>query len=192
MRTSDRSLVTPFQESIMSVATAVRPAADEYLEYYGQYIALVPEGDAVQALECQRDLMMPFLRRLSEADGALRYAPGKWSIKQMLGHVTDGERVFSYRALRFGRGDRTPLPGFDENEYVAGASFDDQSLLDLVAGLAAQREASLAMFRGFDAEAWTRRGDANGHPVSVRALAFIIAGHGHHHMGIIRDRYLKR
>jgi hypothetical protein len=176
----------------MSLATAVRPAADEYLDYYGKYIALVPEDDAVQALECQRDVMLPFLRGLQEPHGALRYAPGKWSVKQVLGHVTDGERVFAYRALRFGRGDETPLPGFDENRYVAAATFDDQPLAELVAALAAQREASLAMFRGFDASAWTRRGAANGSPVSVRALAFIIAGHGHHHVGILRDRYLKR
>jgi hypothetical protein len=176
----------------MSLATAVRPAADEYLDYYGKYIALVPEGDAVQALECQRDVMLPFLRGLQETQGALRYAPGQWSVKQVLGHVTDGERVFAHRALRFARNDQTPLPGFDENHYVAAATFDDQPLPELVAGLAAQREASLALFRGFDGAAWTRRGEANGHPVSVRALAFIIAGHWHHHMGILRDRYLKR
>jgi hypothetical protein len=175
----------------MSLATAVRPAADEYLAYYGKYIAMVPEGDAIEALERQRDAMLPFLRGLTEAQGALRYAPGKWSIKQMLGHVTDAEWVWTYRAMRFARADATELPGFDENEYVAAATFDQQPLADLVAGLAALREAGLVMFRGLEAAAWTRRGVANGHPVSVRALAFIAAGHGYHHMAIFKERYLK-
>ena len=170
--------------------TAIRPASDEFVPYYGKYIALVPEQEALPALESQRDAMLPFLRGLTEEQGALRYAQGKWSIKQILGHVADGERVFAYRALRFGRGDETALPGFDENHYAAHAGSDRMPLAALVDQLEAVRAGTLHLFRGFDEEAWTRRGTANSSPVTVRALAFIIAGHGYHHMGIIRDRYL--
>jgi hypothetical protein len=174
----------------MTVPTAIRPAADEYLEYYGKYISLVPEDDAIEALERQHAEMMPFLRGLSEAQGALRYAPGKWSIKQVLGHVTDGERVFAYRAMRIARGDQTPLPGFDENDYVKAATFDQQPLAELVDGLDATRRSTLALFRGLDADAWPRRGVANNDTVSARALAYIIAGHARHHLTLIKERYL--
>jgi hypothetical protein len=174
----------------MNVSTAVRPTSDEYLAYYGKYISLVPESEALPALERQGEVMIAFLRGLSEAQGALRYAPEKWSVKQVLGHVVDGERVFSYRAMRFARADETPLPGFDENHYVASATFDQQPLSELVDHIEAVRRATIAMFRGLDAAAWTRRGDANGSPVSVRALAFIISGHAYHHMGVLRGRYL--
>ena len=174
----------------MNLSTAVRPAPDEYLAYYGKYIALVPENEALPALERQGEAMIEFLRGLSETQGALRYAPEKWSVKQVLGHVADGERVFAYRALRFARADETPLPGFDENHYVANATFDQQPLAELVDQLEAVRRGTLAMFRGIDGAAWARRGDANGSPVSVRALAFIISGHGYHHMGVLKERYL--
>ena len=174
----------------MKHPTAIRPAEGEYLNYYGKYIALVPEHEALPALERQGEAMFPFLRGLSEEQGALRYAPGKWSIKQIIGHVTDGERVFGYRALRFARADATPLPGFEENDWVANATFDRQPLSELVDHLEHVRASTLALLRGLEADAWTRRGDANGAAVTVRALAFIIAGHGYHHMGGIRDRYL--
>jgi hypothetical protein len=174
----------------MNPPTAIRPGPDEYLAYYGKYIERVPDHEAIPALERQADSMFAFLRELTEAQGALRYAPDKWSVKQVIGHVSDGERVFAYRALRFGRADITPLPGFEENHYVANAGFDQQPLSSLVDQLQAIRAGTLALFRGFDAPAWTRRGDANGSPVSVRALAFIIAGHGYHHMGVIQSRYL--
>lgn len=176
----------------MTVATAVRPEAGEYLAYYGRYIDQVPESDAIQALERQLAEMRPLLAGLDEAQGAHRYAPGKWSVKQVLGHVTDSERVFAYRALRFARGDRTPLPGFDENRFAEAAASDLRPVRDLVAELEAVRAASLALFRGLDAEAWTRRGTANEAEISVRALAFVIAGHGRHHTAILRERYLSR
>jgi hypothetical protein len=174
----------------MNPPTAVRPSADEYLPYYGKYIALVPENEALPALERQRDVMLPFLRGLTEEQGALRYAPGKWSIKQMLGHVADGERVFAYRALRFGRGDETALPGFEENDYAANAGSDRLPLTALVDQLEGVRAGTLHLFRTLPDEGWTRRGLANASPVTVRALAFIIAGHGYHHMAMIRERYL--
>ena len=174
----------------MTVSTAVRPAADEHHPYYGRYIALVPESDAIEALEHQLADMLPLLRGLSEAQAALRYAPGKWSIKQVLGHVIDAERVFAYRALRFGRNDRTPLPGFDENPYAEAAGSDARTVTSLVSELESLRRANIAMYAGLPADAWARRGAANDTEVSVRALAFITAGHGRHHMAIIRERYL--
>jgi len=174
----------------VTVSTAVRPAADEHIPYFGKYIALVPESDALAALEHQLDDMLPLLRGLSEAQGALRYAPGKWSIKQVLGHLIDTERVFAYRAMRFARADSTDLPGFDENPYAEAADSDARTLASLVKELEMLRRANIEMFAGLPAEAWSRRGTANGNPVSVRALAFITAGHGWHHMAIVRERYL--
>jgi DinB family protein len=174
----------------MPLTAATRPAAGEYLPYYDKYISLVPEDDALEALTRQRDEMFPMLRRLTEAQGALRYAPGKWSIKQVLGHVTDGERVFAYRAMRFARADTTELPGFDENAYVAAATFDAQPLSELIEQLEGLRVASITMFRGLEEAAWTRGGKANGDLCTVRALAYILAGHARHHMGLIQERYL--
>src|SRR4029077_5181557 len=120
-----------------------------------------------------------------------RYAPGKWSIKEVIGHVSDAERVFSHRALRFARGDRTRLPGFDEKAYTPAGRFDARPLPDLAAELDAVRHATIALFAGLDSEALARRGPANNKEVSVRALAYIIAGHERHHVGILRERYLK-
>lgn len=175
----------------MTVLTAVRPAADEHIPYYGKYIALVPESEAVAALEAQLEDMLPFLRSLGEGRGTLRYAPGKWSIKEVIGHLIDSERVFAYRAMRIARADRTPLPGFDENTYVPAARFDRLTLGTLVDELELVRRSNLALFRGLDEDAWVRRGTANGNEISVRALAFIIAGHGRHHVGILKERYLR-
>ena len=173
----------------MTVSTAVRPAADEYAPYFGKYVVLVPESEAVPALEHQLEDILALLRGLSEAQGALRYAPGKWNVKQVIGHLIDCERVFAYRAMRFARADRTALPGFDENAYVDAAGFDRLPLRTLVDELELMRRSTLAMFRALDAEAWLRRGPANDHEISVRALAFNIAGHGWHHAAILRDRY---
>jgi len=118
-----------------------------------------------------------------------RYAPGKWSVKEVVGHVTDAERVFGYRALRIARADTTPMPGFDENAWVPAANFDRRSMPELVAGYQAVRAATVALFSSFDEEALTRRGTANDQEVSVRALAHIMAGHELHHMTILRERY---
>ena len=133
--------------------------------------------------------MIYFLRGLSEHQGALRYAPEKWSVKQMLGHVADGERVFAYRALAIARGDQNSLPGFDENEYMRNVDFDRRSLRDLAAEYTAARQATLTMFRGFSDEAWQRRGTANNAGVTVRAIAHIVLGHERHHLNVLRERY---
>ena len=170
--------------------TVTRPEATEHDPYYSKYIALVPETDALLALESQMADALELLRTIPESKGDHRYGPDKWTIKEVIGHLIDGERVFAYRALRFARADETPLPGFEENDYVPHGSFGRRTIADLAAEWALVRRANLAMFRGFEAVAWRRIGKANDSPVSVRALAYIIAGHGRHHIAILRERYL--
>lgn len=167
-----------------------RPAADEYAPYYSRYISRVPEGDVLELLERQGRESSALLRALPEGRGAHRYAPDKWSVKEVVGHVADSERIFSYRALRIGRADSTPLPGFEQDDFVRVAGSDRRPLRDLVAELEAVRAATIALFRGLDDEALARRGTASGQAVTARALAYIIAGHERHHLEILRGRYL--
>jgi DinB superfamily len=176
----------------MSVATAVRPAADEHVEYYGKYIKLVQESDAISALRLELEDTLATLHAIPETQGDHRYAPGKWSIRQVVAHLIDAERVFAYRALRFARADETPVPGFDETTYAESAGADQRTLRSLVDEYESLRRADIAMFEGLPEAAWVRRGSANGNAISVRALAFIIAGHGRHHAGLLRERYLTR
>ena len=173
----------------MTAAAIPRPVAPEYAPYYGRYIDKVPDGDLLRTLEDQGRETQAVLAGLSEAKALHRYAPGKWSVKEVIGHVTDTERVFSYRALRFARGDATALPGFDENAWVPAGSFDARSLADLAAELDAVRRATLTLFRGLDAAALARRGTASDNAVSVRAIAWIIAGHERHHVALLHERY---
>lgn len=173
----------------MSPAIA-RPQADEHIPYYGKYIALVPDGDLVGTLRAQIESTLALLGSIPEARASHRYAPGKWSIKEVVGHMTDVERVMTYRALRIARGDTTPLPGFDENAWVPVAHAEARSLASLAHELAEVRRATLAFFETVDATAAARRGTANDSPISVRALAYIVAGHEIHHVKILRERYL--
>ena len=175
----------------MATHPLTRPASDEYEAFYANYISLVPDGDVLEWLEKQRKETAKFLGGIPEAKGGHRYAPEKWSIKQLAGHVVDAERVFSYRALSIGRGDPAPLPGFDEKTWAQTANADDRTLKDLVGEYGLVRDATVALFRALPAEAWPRRGTANTFSVTVRALAWIIAGHEQHHMKILRERYLK-
>jgi len=174
----------------MTASLASRPSDAEYAPYYGRYITRVPEGDLVRTLESQLAETLALLRGIPEARGGHRYAEGKWSLKEVVGHLIDSERIFAYRALRIGRGDATPLPGFEQDDYVRGAAFDRIPLADLAAELEAVRRATIYLLRGMDDAALARRGTASGFEVTVRALAFIIAGHERHHVGIIRERYL--
>jgi uncharacterized damage-inducible protein DinB len=174
----------------MTAAVIPRPDAAEYAPYYGTYIGKVPEGDLLRMLEDQRRETQQLLAGLSETKALHRYAPGKWSIKEVIGHVADAERVFSYRALRFARADDTALPGFDEKTWVPAGKFDARSLKDLAAELDAVRRATIALFRGLDAAALARRGTASNNAVTVRAIAWIIAGHERHHVALLRERYL--
>ncbi|MGH7524389.1 MAG: DinB family protein [Gemmatimonadales bacterium] len=167
-----------------------RPAADEFAPYYGKYIDLVEGNDVMSALDRQSRSTRAALAQIDEAKGIHRYAPGKWSIKEVVGHLIDAERVFAYRALRIARADETPLAGFDENDYVRNANFDATPLSALADEFALVRQANLAMFRQFGEPEWQRRGTASGKTVSVRALAYIIAGHELHHFALLQTRYL--
>jgi hypothetical protein len=171
-------------------ATAIAPpAADEYAPYYGRYIAQVPAGEILDQLDRQREEVLARFRTVPEAKGAHRYAPGKWSVRQVVCHLSDTERIMAYRALRIARADATTLPGFDENAYAPESGADAVPLAELVAEFADVRRASVALFRHLPAEAWTRRGTASESPFSVRALAWIIMGHPIHHLGVLRERY---
>jgi hypothetical protein len=168
---------------------AGRPGPDEFATAYAGYVAHVTEPDPVAVMASQIDTTTALLRGVSESDALKRYAPGKWSIKEVVGHIADTERILSYRALRIARADATPLPGFDENAFVPPAKFDARPLADLVADLRTIRASTLALFRSFDADAWRRRGTASNNPISVRALAYVIPGHERHHVEVLRTRY---
>jgi uncharacterized damage-inducible protein DinB len=168
-----------------------RPAADEHAPFYGQYVALVPSGDLVSLLREQLADTVSLVRNLSPTKANHAYAPGKWTVKQVIGHMADAERIFAYRALRFARADATELAGFDENAFVANANFAARTLDDLVDELEVVRASTIHLAKHLDSEALARRGSANKNGVSVRALLYIIAGHERHHVGVLRDRYLK-
>jgi len=166
-----------------------RPSQAEFAPFYVGYVSLVPEADVIQVLEGQAADVRLQTRAFIPAREQFRYAEGKWSVREVLGHMTDAERVFGFRAFCFSRGDENPLPGFDENDYVARAGFDRRSLADLVQEFGQLREANLTILRRLDDEAWRRMGTASGKLVSVRALAYIMAGHVRHHLHILSTRY---
>lgn len=174
----------------MTTTMSVRPQPTEYAPYYERYVSLVPDGPIVEVLRTQVADTLRLLRALPESRGEHRYAPGKWSVKELLGHVIDAERVFSYRALRFGRNDPTELPGFDENVYAPAGGFSARTLASLLDELETVRRATVFLFEGFPPEAWSRQGVASQNAVSVRGLAYIIAGHERHHRSILAERYL--
>jgi hypothetical protein len=174
----------------MSATAAARPEAGEYVAYYGKYVSQVPEGDVVETLERQVGETLALLGTLGEERAGRGYEPGKWSVKELVGHLSDAERVFAYRALRFARGDRTPLPGFDQDPYVLAGNFNARTLSDVAEEFAEVRRATLRLLRSLDEEAWARRGLASDNEITVRALAYIIAGHEAHHVRILRERYL--
>ncbi len=167
-----------------------RPGADEYAPFYAGYVARVPEGDIVAVLGAQLGVTRVLLEHVPEERALYAYAPGKWTVKQVVGHLSDTERMLSARALRFARGDSTPVPGFDENAYADEAGSNERSLASLLDDLEATRQATVALLAGLPDHAWIRRGVANGKEVSVRALACIIAGHELHHREILKTRYL--
>ena len=166
-----------------------RPEPAEYAEFYANYVSKVPGTDALSVLESQRLQMVQLFAGRSERDGSFRYAAGKWTVKEVLGHITDTERIFTYRALRIARGDQTPLPGFEQDDFVKNGAFSERTLADLADEFALVRSASLALFRSFPEQAWPRRGVASQKEVTVRALAFITAGHQIHHRIILEERY---
>jgi hypothetical protein len=174
-----------------TLASAIgRPEKGEFASFYENYIAGVSGNDILATLDEQRRQMLLLLSGRNESDGDIRYAPGKWSVKEVLGHICDAERIFSCRAMRFARNDSTPLPGFNENNYVANGPFAKHPLPDLIEDFIAVRRATVSLFRNFDEQAWTRRGVANNNEVTVRAIAYIIAGHELHHRRILEEKYL--
>ncbi len=174
----------------MTGTVIARPASTEYVPYFAKYIDLVPEGDVLDLMRRQVEETAALVGKLSERDADHRYGEGKWSIKEVIGHLADAERIFLYRAVCFARGEPKELPGWDENAYVAQASFGARRIADLVAELKAARAASVAFFAGLTAEELARSGTANQRRYSVRAVAYVALGHERHHCNIIRERYL--
>jgi hypothetical protein len=174
----------------MSALVAIpRPLAGEHSVEAGRYIDPLVGHDALAGLAAQGADVDRLLRALPAVRGRHRYAPGKWSVQEGVGHWTDTERIYAYRALRFARDDATPLPGFDEDRYVPAGRFDARTMGDLLDEWHAVRAATLALLRGLDEAALLRRGVANGHAVSVRALAWLAVGHVDHHLRVLRERY---
>jgi len=166
-----------------------QPEVTEYAPYYERYVALVRGGDILKTLEDQARTVRRALSAVPERRAGFRYAPDKWTIREVLGHCTDAERVFGYRALAFARGEKTALPSLDENEYARQSGHDAVQLSDLLEEFESVRRATLLLLRHLRGEAWLRVGVASGNPVSVRALAHIMAGHVTHHLSILRERY---
>lgn len=166
-----------------------RPASTEFPEYVKGYVALVTEDDVIDALTRQGSETLARIRALSDEKASYRYAPEKWSVKEVIGHFTDAERIFAYRALAIARGESKSLPGFDENSYAAASNAGSRAIRDLSDDYEAVRGATVALFRGLPQETWTRIGMANDKPVSVRALAWITLGHERHHLRVLRERY---
>ena len=173
----------------MAATTLSRPAADEYDTYYAGYIAGVPDQNLLDLLSGQIEETAALLARVPEARAGWAYAPGKWTIKEVVGHLADAERIMAYRALRIGRADTTPLPGFEQDDYVRAGDFDTRLLADLAREFQAIRRTTIELFQGLGPAAFLRRGTASGMPVSVRALAYIIAGHERHHVEVLKTRY---
>ncbi|MGG7620493.1 DinB family protein [Bacillus coreaensis] len=162
----------------------------EYAAYYSTYIDLVPEGDMISILMHQMDETLDILKDLTEQQAHFSYEEGKWSIKEVIGHIADTERIMGYRLLSFARGEKAELPGYDDNKYVKNASFNSQPLRELLENFKIIRKSTLQLIRSLPSEAFSRRGNANGSEVSVRALIYIIAGHELHHRKLIIERYL--
>jgi hypothetical protein len=173
----------------MTTISIARPAAGEYNEYYQKYVDLVPDGDLFETLQRQGAETVTLLRDVSEEKSTFAYAPGKWTIRQVLGHVTDTERVFTYRALSFARADTNPLPSFDENVWAATSNAVHRPIEDHIDEFIAVRASTLALLHGLTPADAARAGVASGNRVTVRALAWITAGHERHHVNVLRDRY---
>jgi hypothetical protein len=182
---------TPSNASSSTAAAYLRPQAGEYAPYFERYISLVPGNDILAAFEEQCRQMLLLLSGRTDADGDFRYAPGKWTSKEVLGHMNDTERIMGYRALRISRGDATPMEGFEQDDYVRNGPWGQRPLTDAIEDYVAIRRATVSLFRNLDEPAWTRRGVANKNEVTVRALAYTIAGHELHHRKILEEKYLR-
>lgn len=167
-----------------------RPDRSEYDPYYERYILLVEDRDIIDTLASQPTVLQDLLTAVPEDRGGFAYAEGKWSLKEVLGHLIDGERMFAYRLLRISRGDETPIEGFEQDGYIENAHSNDRSFADLLEEFSLLRRANMIFFNNLRDDAWSRVGTANNVKISVRALVYIMAGHIEHHLGILRERYL--
>ncbi|HEY0457832.1 MAG TPA: DinB family protein [Pyrinomonadaceae bacterium] len=167
-----------------------RPEKTEYAEYYDRYISLIDSDEIVAVLENQQEELAEVFKQITEEKSHYAYAADKWTIKEVIGHLIDGERIFAYRALRISRADKTPIEGFEQDGYIENSNFNQTPLSDLTAELLLTRKSNLIFFRNLSGEAWLRTGTASENPVSVRALAYIMAGHVRHHLKILNERYL--
>jgi len=167
-----------------------RPQKGEYATYYQSYIDLVPKGDLIQILDKQNDLFCAYFANVPEDKADYRYEKGKWSIKEVVGHINDTEMVFLYRLMRFSRKDFTALPGFDQDNYIKASNYGGQALTTLVEQFYLQRKLAIHFLTSLSTAMWKRKGEANGEKMSVRAAAYIMAGHVIHHMQIIQKRYI--
>jgi DinB superfamily len=165
------------------------PQPGEYAPYFERYISLIESGDILSTLDQQRRQTMLLLSGKTEEQGDFRYAPGKWSTKEVLGHVCDTERIFAYRALCIARGEASPLPGFEQDDYVRNGPFSKRTLADWIEDFISVRRATISLFRNLDEAAWMRRGVASNNAVTVRALAYTIAGHEVHHRRVLEEKY---
>jgi hypothetical protein len=181
-------MLEPAEVTPAALAIA-RPEPSEHSPYHDQYISLVQGSDILSTLDSQRRQMLLLLSGRDESDGDLRYAPDKWTAKEVLGHVCDTERIMAYRALRIARGDRTPIEGFEQDDYVRNSPFGHRPLAELIEDYIAVRRATLTLLRNLDEAAWARRGIANKNEISVRAIAYLIAGHELHHRRILEEKY---
>jgi len=183
---SEPAVVSP------AAVPVARPEPGEYNPYYDRYVSLVPQGDILNTLEAQRRQMLLLLSGRDDADGNFRYAPGKWSVSEVLGHVCDTERIFAYRALRISRGDQTPIEGFEQDDYVKNGPFGREPLSEIIEDYIAVRRATLTLLRNLDEAAWMRKGTASQKEITVRALGYLIAGHELHHRRILEEKYFAK
>ena len=163
-----------------------RPEESEYTPFARGYVNGVEGAALVPALNSQ---LSDFVTLAAALDDSYRYAPGKWTVKELVGHVNDTERIFAYRTLCVGRGDQTPFPGFEQDDYIAGADFNNRTLADLLEEFRLIRESSLCLVRQMPARAWLRRGTVSGYSVTARGVAWTLAGHERHHYRILREKY---
>ena len=170
----------------------MRPGTEDNNQYYDRYISLIGDDDIIEVLEEQRKTSKIFLKTFTEKQGNYSYADGKWTMKEVLGHVIDTEKIMAYRALAFARGEKQSLPGFEQDDYVAESNFNNRSLADLINEFLTVRESNIILFKSFDEEILNRRGTASESEVTVLALIYIIAGHEKHHIKFLRERYAEK
>ena len=166
-----------------------RPAQSEYDPYYEGYVSLVPEEDIIPALESQLDELSQLFENVSEDRGTYAYADDKWTVKELLSHLIDGERMFAYRVFRIARGDKTPIEGFEQDGYIENSHANRRPIAELIEEFSLLREANLIFFTNLEKDDWVRTGTANNVEISVRSLAWIMVGHVRHHMSILKSRY---